>query len=116
QRGFATADLLSLEGEDLHTMPEIIAHHPADHTKVRVLRQNKISEIEPLLVEVYRQGTQVYEAPDLAGLRERRDADLARLDSGVLRLINPHIYHVSLTEQLWNMKQQVIADAQKQSH
>ena len=47
--------------------------------------------------------------------RARRVADIERLDAGVRRLINPHIYHVSLTEQLWDLKQRVIADAQVQS-
>jgi nicotinate phosphoribosyltransferase len=36
---------------------------------------------------------------------------VARLDPGVRRLINPHIYHVSVTERLWEMKQKLIAGA-----
>jgi nicotinate phosphoribosyltransferase len=42
-------------------------------------------------------------------MRERRRADIERLDPGVKRLINPHIYHVSLTEELWKLKQSLIA-------
>jgi nicotinate phosphoribosyltransferase len=30
------------------------------------------------------------------------------LDPGVKRLINPHIYHVSLTRRLWDLKQELI--------
>jgi len=41
----------------------------------------------------------------IAESRCRREAD-------VERLINPHIYHVALTEWLWALKQQVIAAAQ----
>ena len=41
-------------------------------------------------------------------MRERRRADLDKLDSGVRRLINPHIYHVSLTPALWQLKQDLI--------
>jgi nicotinate phosphoribosyltransferase len=33
----------------------------------------------------------------------------------VRRLLNPHIYHVSLTERLWDVKQQLIATARDQS-
>jgi hypothetical protein len=29
--------------------------------------------------------------------------------------VNPHIYHVSLSEKLWNLKQQLIADAMAQT-
>jgi nicotinate phosphoribosyltransferase len=38
---------------------------------------------------------------------------VARLDVGVRRLMNPHIYHVSLSQHLWDMKQSLIADAIK---
>jgi nicotinate phosphoribosyltransferase len=37
---------------------------------------------------------------------------MERLDDGVKRLINPHVYHVSLTEGLWNLKQELIRRAQ----
>jgi nicotinate phosphoribosyltransferase len=36
---------------------------------------------------------------------------VAALDSGIRRLVNPHIYHVSLTQQLWDLKQELIAQA-----
>jgi nicotinate phosphoribosyltransferase len=115
RRGLATADLMSLDDEDPRQMEQIVAHHPAEHSRYRTLTQANISAVEPLLVEVLREGAQVYESPPLAELRARRDADLERLDAGVRRLINPHIYHVSLTERLWALKQQVIAEAHGQS-
>ena len=34
---------------------------------------------------------------------------MERLDPGVKRLMNPHIYHVSLSEKMWQMKQKLIA-------
>ena len=45
----------------------------------------------------------------LKQMRERRESDIDRLDPGVKRLLNPHIYHVSLTEELWKSKQSLIA-------
>jgi len=53
----------------------------------------------------------VYDLPDIEEIRDQRVADVERLDPGVRRLIYPHIYHVSLTEQLWNMKQALIEGA-----
>jgi nicotinate phosphoribosyltransferase len=38
-------------------------------------------------------------------------ADIERLDPGVLRIMNPHIYHVSLSQKLWDLKQKLIAEA-----
>jgi nicotinate phosphoribosyltransferase len=108
QRHKATADVLSLPDEDLREMPALVLHHPTDHTKYRALDRAHISEIEPLLVEILKDGKLVYELPTIEQMRERREADLARLDAGVQRIMNPHIYHVSLTEQLWNLKQEVM--------
>jgi nicotinate phosphoribosyltransferase len=108
QRGRATADLLSLETEDPHTMNRITLRHPTDHAKSRTLPKSEISEIEPLLVEIMRDGRVVYEMPTIEEMRARRHADIERLDPGVKRLINPHIYHVSLTENLWKLKQSLI--------
>jgi nicotinate phosphoribosyltransferase len=44
-------------------------------------------------------------------ISKRRDADLERLDPGVLRLMNPHVYHVSLTQSLWDLKQATVESA-----
>jgi nicotinate phosphoribosyltransferase len=108
QRGRATADLLSLETEDPRTMDRVMLRHPTDHAKSRTLPKSEISEIEPLLAEIMRDGRVVYEMPTIEEMRARRHADVERLDPGVKRLINPHIYHVSLTESLWNLKQSLI--------
>jgi nicotinate phosphoribosyltransferase len=115
QRGNATADLLSLESEDARTMRQITLRHPSDHTKSRTLFQNDISEIEPLLVEVLREGKLVYDLPTIEEMRTRREQDVSRLDPGVKRLLNPHIYHVSLTDNLWKVKQSLVASAMDQS-
>jgi nicotinate phosphoribosyltransferase len=41
-------------------------------------------------------------------MRSIRQQDLDRLDPGVKRIMNPHIYHVSLTPKLWNLKQDLV--------
>lgn len=108
RRHKATADLLSDDDEDPRTLTPLILRHPADHTKHRVMNQADISEIEPLLVEILRDGKRVYDLPSIEDMRAARNADLERLDSGVQRIVNPHIYHVSLTERLWTLKQETI--------
>ncbi len=106
--GKATADVLSLEDEDPCEMAEILLHHPSDHLKFRLLRCDELSEIEPLLVDVLRQGRLVGELPDIEAMRAKRRADVDRLHPGVRRMMNPHIYHVSLTDRLWKYKQTLI--------
>lgn len=113
RRGKATADLLSLDEEDPKKMEEIVLRHPSDYTKYRILSQNQITEIEPMLVEVLREGKLVYDLPSIEEMRENRRADIERLDAGVKRLVNPHIYHVSLTQRLWELKQDLIESLRK---
>jgi nicotinate phosphoribosyltransferase len=108
RRGPATADLIALEEEDPHTDEQLLLRHPSDHTRYRTLDQSRIARIEPLLVEILREGALVYQFPEMATIRARREADVAELDAGVRRIMNPHIYHVSLTERLWLLKQELL--------
>ncbi|MEE8391604.1 MAG: nicotinate phosphoribosyltransferase [Anaerolineae bacterium] len=108
RRGKSTADLLSPADEDPRTMERILLHHPTEYTTYRVLDRGDVSEIEALLVDVLREGELVCDLPSIEEMRECRRVDVRRLDPGVRRLVNPHIYHVSLTERLWNLKQELV--------
>jgi nicotinate phosphoribosyltransferase len=108
QRNKATADLIGLADEDPRQMEMIQLRHPTDHTKSRMLRAEAVKQIEPLLVEVLREGRRVQPAPDIEAMRAQRQADVERLDAGVRRIMYPHIYHVSLTQKLWDLKQALI--------
>ena len=108
RRGKATADLIGLEDENPQQAGQIVLRHPTDHTKLRSLKLDQLSEIEPLLVEVMCEGKLVYELPTIEMMRARRQADVERLDPGVRRIMYPHIYHVSLTQRLWDLKQALI--------
>lgn len=115
ERGKATADLLALHTEEPSTQERIVLRHPMDHTKQRTVLRGEISEAEPLHVDVIVDGKEVYHRASLEELRARRTADLERLDPGVRRLVNPHIYHVSLSQKLWNLKETLIDEAREQS-
>ncbi len=99
--------------EDPSEMAQLQLRHPTNHSKLRTLGQDDITEIEPLLVEVLRQGKLTYTQPSIEEMRRRRIADLERLDPGVRRLLRPHIYHVSLTQRLWDLKQELIQTFRK---
>ena len=108
RRGIATADLLSLPNEDPCQMNPIILRHPVDSTKLRILDKSGVTEVESLLVDIMREGKLVYDLPDLEAIRSTRIADIERLDAGVRRFMFPHIYHVSLTQALWEVKEKLI--------
>lgn len=109
QRGLATADLVCLDDEDPTCMERIVLRHPSDASLFRVLERSAITAIEPLLVDVLDAGRLVYELPTLEAMRERRRSDVERLDPGVRRIVNPHVYHVSLSQRLWDLKQALLA-------
>jgi nicotinate phosphoribosyltransferase len=111
RRNVATADVLSLDDEDPRATDPLVLHHPIEQTAQRKLAQKDIAGAETLLVDVLREGKLVYECPSIEDMRKLRRADVERLDDGVRRLVNPHTYHVSLTERLWNLKAQLIENA-----
>jgi nicotinate phosphoribosyltransferase len=115
QRSKATADLIGLDGEDPHQMERVVLRHPSDHAVVRELDRSEIAEVEPLLVNVLQDGKLVTELPSIEEIRARRRADMRRLDPGVRRVMNPHVYHVSLTPRLWDLKQALIRSARQRS-
>ncbi len=107
-RDHATADLMGLQDEDPHQMNPLELRHPTDRGTRRIISPNNLGRIEPLLVDIIRDGKQVYETPSIEDMRKQRDQDLNRLDPGVKRLVNPHIYHVSLTPKLWQLKRDLV--------
>ena len=111
RRGLATADLLALSYEDPRSETQVLLHHPTDPSKRRVLAREEIASVEPLLESVLEPGRPVANFPTIPELRARRQADVDRLDPGVRRFVNPHIYHVSLSRNLWERKQQLIESA-----
>lgn len=109
----ATADLLSAQDEEPATEKILELHHPTDHTRQRKLSPDCLTKIEPLLENMLVNGQQIYQSASIEELRQRRRKDEACLHSGVKRLMNPHIYHVSLSDKLWNLKQRLIKTMQE---
>ncbi len=108
QRSIASADLLSVDDENIPGMKKITMRHPNIYSKTRTFTSNDISKIEPLLVPILEQGRLVYNLPSIYEIRKVRQMDIEKLDSGVKRLLNPHIYHVSITQKLYEVKQKLI--------
>lgn len=105
KRGLANVDLLALDDETLQFPLEM--HHHQDLAVTRTLQRSQVSGEELLLEEAE------LRRPDDDGetinqARWRRAADLERLDPGVKRLVNPHVYHVSISRGLWELKTRMI--------
>jgi len=111
-RGMATADLITTSDDNPSEKDGLILHHPTDHTKVRAMNRENISNAEPLLVKILDRGKLVYDFPTIDELRAKRKSDMNSLDSGIKRIVNPHIYHVSLSDELWNLKENLIKSSE----
>jgi nicotinate phosphoribosyltransferase len=104
ERGRATADVLSTATEELAPGP-LHLHH---HARPDVARHLTIGAVDALLVTAV-EGGRVLVDDDLDAAATRRVADVERLDPGVRRLVRPHTYHVSITDDVFALKQALLA-------
>jgi nicotinate phosphoribosyltransferase len=111
EAGAPMADLISLEGEKLEVGPPYRFYHP--RYPYRFLDVSGYQRIEPLLHPVMSNGKMLVEFPDLKTIRERTRGNLAGLDDTYKRLINPHVYKVSLSEKLKDLKFGMIAEYER---
>jgi nicotinate phosphoribosyltransferase len=105
--GRAAVDLLTCEGEDPRAEPTLPLHHAVEEGIFRRLPQSEISRTERLHETVYDRGRRSASS-SLAQARQRREQDLASLHPGVKRIVNPHRYHVSLSESLFQTKRELV--------
>jgi nicotinate phosphoribosyltransferase len=80
---------------------------PMDLTRRKIIRPEGLT-YEEMLVPVFRQGSKVYNSPDIHQLREQTRLSLEELPAGVKRLINPHSYPVGLEEKLYKLKTDLV--------
>jgi nicotinate phosphoribosyltransferase len=109
--GSPIADLLTLEEEAPEAGRVYRFYHP--RYPYRYIDVRDFERVEPLLKPVMLAGRAVVEFPDLQTLQARTRANLERLDHTYTRLINPHVYKVSLSERLKDLKFGLIAEYEK---
>ena len=108
RRERAVCDVLAMADERLNEANEIHLHHPVDFHIRRTLQREELSRVERLSVDLPQSGPDSPLADTFDTLRGRREHDLACLDDGVKRMVNPHVYHISLTRPLWELKQKLV--------
>lgn len=109
--GMACADILALEDEILKTDTEYRFYHPmVDYRQFSFTA----AKIEPLLKKRIENGNRLQprlpEAEQLKISRKTMQEQLATFDESYKRILNPHIYKVSITEELKDLKLQFISE------
>ena len=105
ENGMACADILALEDETLEAGKEYRFYHPmVDYRQFAF----KASKVEPLLKKRIENGKRLTpRLPDSEQLnlsRTTMQSQLETLDASFKRILNPHIYKVSITEKLKDLK------------
>ncbi|MEW5895927.1 MAG: nicotinate phosphoribosyltransferase [Candidatus Omnitrophota bacterium] len=108
QRKKAEADVMTLNEEVVFINGQLRIHHSMDMSLSRIIEEKNVLKTESLLSLILENGKMVYQCPPIDQIRHQRDNDLACLDEGVKRIINPHRYHVSLDDGLWDLKNNLV--------
>lgn len=105
--GKAIADLVMLEHEQIDTRKPLTIFDPVDTWKRMTLRNYSIKE---LLIPIYQNGQRVYESPGLMEIQAYAMGELNTLWDEYKRLKNPHVFKVDLSQELYDMKQQLLKE------
>ena len=101
----AIADLIGLDDDVIDETKPLRIYHPIETYKSMAIADFSVRE---LLVPVFVDGKQVYELPDMAGIRAYARAEKETMWDEYKRLLNPHIYKVDLTDRLYDMKKELL--------
>ena len=69
--------------------------------------------VKKLLVPIFEKGKLVYNKPTLEEIRANNKTQMATLWDEVVRLESPHQYYVDLSQNLWDLKQELIKKYKK---
>ena len=106
----AEADVVTLHQEKLEELDELEIFHPI-YTWKRKKFTNFVAK--NLMVKVFDKGKLVYDIPTLDEIREHAQDELKSLWDEVKRLENPHEYIVDLSQDLWDIKDDLLKEHRK---
>ncbi|MBI3038567.1 nicotinate phosphoribosyltransferase [bacterium] len=105
---FMIADYITLGDEPLPTSFPFKIHHPQIEHKFS--RMESPHRLEPILVEVFKDGHRIFPESTLKSIQARTISELDKLHPSHRRLTNPHTYKVGLSQRLWELKQSQIEE------
>ncbi len=103
--GMAAADVIALRGEEIGSSKTLTIFHPVETWKKKTFSNYTVRE---LMIKVIEGGKQIIELPTLQEIVAFAKQSKAEFWAEYMRLINPHIYKVDLSLQLWEMRQSII--------
>ncbi len=103
--GKAIADVLSIKGEVIDETEKYLLFDP-----VYTWKKTEIDDFEAkkLLVQIFENGKCIYDRKTIDEIIQNRDLQLSKLWDGVKRVRRPHRYFVDLSNDLWEMKSDLL--------
>ncbi len=103
--GWFEGDLIAHEDEEPRTRPAPVGFHP--YVEYEQKTYEGIERCEPLLRAVIAEGVATEPRPSLQDVRRTVRAQLEQIHPTSRRLLNPHIYKVSITERMLRTRQEL---------
>lgn len=107
----ALADLVALSSEEIKCGTNHLFFHPFSDQDMFVMRKSSYTKIEPLLIKQMEDGKRINEPEKLVNIQHEAEESLSHFDKTYKRLVNPHIYKVSLSKRLKDLKKELIMNA-----
>ena len=101
------ADVITLEHETIPDDHPYEIFDPLDTTKRKVMTHFYAKKI---LVPIYKKGKLVYQSPTLQQIRKTCHKNVSELWEEICRLDNPHKYYVDLSQELWDLKTNLLKE------
>ncbi len=105
ETGKAIADVIALNTEKIDQSEPYEIFDP-DHTWKRKVVTDFIAK--KLQVKIFENGKQVYVSPSVKEIAKYRAEQVDSLWDEVKRFENPHTYYVDLSEELWNLRHELL--------
>jgi nicotinate phosphoribosyltransferase len=106
EEGNPLADLITFDGDGIDADHTYNFHHP--YVDYRHFRMRPHGPVIPLLKKYMENGTVVGRRPSLAEIQAHARRNLDSLDQTYRRIINPHIYKVSISDSVKNTKGEML--------
>ena len=100
----ALADLITLHDEEV-LEGEYTIFDPANTWKRKILKDYYVKELQ---IKIFENGNLIYNPPSLTEIAEYSKKDLETFWDEIKRIDNPHKYFVDLSQNLWNLKQELL--------
>ena len=107
ETGKLKADLIALVGESFDSRNSLLIFDPVETWKKTLLKPDTYI-LRELMVPVFLKGECVYASPKVMDIREYCLKELDTLWDETRRLINPHRVHVDLSNELYQIKKQLL--------